>query len=73
MNALKLPKFEEFIQSLSEEDWNEMKKINVESINTLIENSPNDAQLGNSIFAISLQTSINLLKKYHEWLNEQIL
>ena len=73
MNVLKLPKFEEFIQSLSEKDWNEIKEINIKSTNTFIKNSPNNAQLGNSIFAISLQTSINLLKKYHEWLNEQIL
>ena len=69
---LRLPKFEEFIQSLSEKDWNDLKEINTDAINKVLESSPNNAQLGNAIVLTSLQTSINLLKKYHEWLSEQI-
>lgn len=69
---MKLPKFEEFIQSLSEKDWNDLKEINTDSINKVLKNSPNNAQLGNAIVLTSLPISINLLKKYHEWLSKQI-
>lgn len=67
-----LKSFEDFLNTLTEDEIASIVDECKEPLEAVQNDSSGEAQFGNQIAAISLFTSIGLLRRYHEWLSEQL-
>ncbi len=74
---MKLKAFDEFLSSLTEEDWDYIHGDNDdEENNHVVETTLGDPEAFNKIGALIAGSSFRmcrrLLEKYHQWLSEQL-
>lgn len=69
---MQLKSFEDFLNTLTEDDIASIIDECQKPLEAVQNGSSDKTRFGNQIAAISYFTSIGLLRRYHEWLSEQL-